>query len=349
MGVFGSSGVRGVVNEDLTPAFVERLCAVVGAEWELDRVAIGRDTRLSGPLFESAAAAGFMSAGVDVGRVGVIPTPGLQDHLRREEIAGCMVTASHNPREYNGLKFFDATGRELSGAGIERIEQAMSSDDRRRAHWDRVGSEDQVTGVRGLYIDGIVDAVDAEAIRDHELTVAIDPGHGAGSTTSPRLCRELGCRVVTVNATPDGRFPSRSPEPVPGVLEDLQRLVRASDADVGVAHDGDGDRAMFVDETGAVIDGDTMLAVLATALVEVGDVVVTAVNASQGIEDAVHTAGGTIERTAIGSAQILERIAEVEQRGERVPLAGESNGGLFLPEERSARDGAFVLARVLWR
>lgn len=347
MGVFGSSGVRGVVNDDLTPAFVERVAAAVGTEWEAERAAIARDTRLSGQLFANAAAAGFMSAGVEVERVGVVPTPGLQDHIRRTGDFGCMITASHNPREYNGMKFFAAGGREIAGEELDRIEQAVERRSRRRERWDRTGGERRISGVARTYVNGIVDVVDADTIANQEITVAVDPGHGASHETTPVLCRKLGCRVVTVNGTPDGRFPGRSPEPVPGVLEDLQRLVEASDADLGVAHDGDGDRAMFVDETGTVVDGDTMLAVIAAVVVGEGDTVVTAVNTSQRVADAVHSAGGTLERTAIGSAQIIERIATCRDRGDRVPIAGESNGGIFLPEDRAARDGALVLARVL--
>lgn len=347
MGVFGSSGVRGIVNDDLTPAFVERLAAAAGTAWEADRVAIGRDTRLSGPMFVNAAAAGFMSVGADVERLGVIPTPGLQDHLARTGGFGCMITASHNPREYNGVKLFDAGGRELAGDGLAQIEDAVERRARHRARWDRTGTQREVGEAARRYVDGIVETVDTRRITAANLTVAVDPGHGASSETTPRICRKLGCRVVSVNATPDGRFPGRSPEPVPGVLEDLQRLVGASEADLGVAHDGDGDRAVFVDETGAVVDGNTMLAVLADAFVEAGDTVVTAVNTSQRVQDAVEAAGGRVERTPIGSAQIIDRITACQRRDAHVPLAGESNGGVFLPSDRPARDGALVLARVL--
>ena len=347
MGVFGSSGVRGIVNEELTPTFVERLAAAAGSVLESDHVAIARDTRISGPMFVNAAAAGFMSVGVDVDRLGVLPTPGLQDYLQRTGRFGCMITASHNPREYNGVKLFDAGGRELAGDGLTNIEDAVEQHARQHVQWDHTGRQHDIDIAAQRYVEGIIDAVDAENISDAGLTVAIDPGHGASCETTPHMCRKLGCQVVSVNATPDGRFPGRSPEPVPAVLEDLQRLVRASDADLGVAHDGDGDRAMFVDETGAIVDGNTMLAVLATALLAEGDTVVTAVNTSQRVQDAVADVGGQVELTPIGSAQIIERVTACQNRGERVPLAGESNGGVFLPTARPARDGAFVLARVL--
>ncbi len=347
MGVFGSSGIRGIANEDLTPAFVERVAAAVGSEWSADRVAIARDPRLSGPLFANAAAAGFMAVGVDVERLGVLPTPALQGYLQRTGRFGCMITASHNPREYNGMKFFIEEGRELAGAGLERIEGAVEERARKRVPWDGTGAETRVDGARSSYVRGIVDATNQPAVAGAGLTVAVDPGHGATCATTPELCRRLGCRVVTVNADPDGRFPGRSPEPVPGVLRDLQRLVRASDADLGVAHDGDGDRAVFIDECGDIVPGDTVLAILTEALVEEGDTVVTAANASDRIAEAVAAQGGRLERTPIGSTHIVERVATCGERGATVPVAGESNGGIFLPEARLIRDGALVLARML--
>lgn len=347
MGVFGSSGIRGIANEDLTPAFVERIAAAVGSEWSADRVAIGRDPRLSGPLFANAVAAGFMAVGVDVERLGVLPTPALQAYLQRTGRFGCMITASHNPREYNGVKFFVEEGRELAGPGLERIETAVAERTRASVPWDGTGTESRVDNARRAYVRELVDACDRAAIAGAGLTVAVDPGHGATCATTPELCRRLGCRVVTVNASPDGRFPGRSPEPVPGVLGDLQRLVRASDADLGVAHDGDGDRAVFIDEEGDIVPGDTVLAILTEALVEEGDTVVTAVNASDRIAEAVAARGGRLERTAIGSTHIVDRVATCRERGATVPVAGESNGGIFLPEERLIRDGALVLGRIL--
>lgn len=347
MGLFGSSGTRGLIHEDLTPAFVEGLAAATAGVWETDQVAIGRDTRSSGPMLSHAAAAGFMSAGVDVERVGVIPTPGLQDYLARTGKPGCMITASHNPPAYNGVKLFDANGLELGGETLDGIEAAVDRSRRHRVPWDEIGTERKVSGVPEAYVQGIVDAVDAESIAAQELTVAVDPGHGAGCDTTPHLCRELGCRVVTVNASMDGSFPGRPPEPVPEALEDLQRLVQASDADLGVAHDGDADRAVFVDSTGTVVDGDTTLALLAEAVVDPGDTVVTAVNASQRVIDAVTRAGGQVEQTPIGSANLVQRISACQAAGDRVPLAGEGNGGIFFPEHRLTRDGAYVLARML--
>jgi phosphomannomutase/phosphoglucomutase len=192
-----------------------------------------------------------------------------------------------------------------------------------------------------------VEALPKDRIEASDLTVAIDPGNGAGSLTSPRIFRELGCRVVTINAQPDGGFSGRDPEPVRENLTDLCSFVRAEGADLGVAHDGDADRAVFVDEQGSVIDGETALAALAASVVTVDSIVVGGVNASQRLVDVVTDAGGSMELTRVGSTFILNRVRELLETGEEVPIAGEGNGGIIFPAFRLGRDGAFVAGRFL--
>lgn len=347
MGLFGSSGVRGVVNEELTASDVLRLAAAVTSHWDADRVGIGRDTRVASEAFANAASAGAAGAGATVDRLGVIPTPGFQRYLRRAGVPGMMITASHNPPRYVGVKLFDGDGIELGGDRLDAVEEVVARDVWTPAPWESIGGERRVEGAIDAYLDAVRSAVDREAIAAAEPTVAIDPGHGAGCGTTARLCRELGCRVMTVNDTPDGRFPGRQPEPVPEVLDDLRALVRANEADLGVAHDGDADRAVFVDANGDVVPGDSVLAMLAAELVEEGDVVVSAVNASNRLAAAVEGEGGTLERTPIGSAAIVDRVQELTAEGVTVPVAGEGNGGIFLPEHGLVRDGLLVTAVVL--
>jgi phosphomannomutase/phosphoglucomutase len=192
----------------------------------------------------------------------------------------------------------------------------------------------------------LFDAVDRQTIAAADLTVAIDPGHGAGALTSPDFFRDLGCSVLTVNAQPDGRFPGRDPEPIAEHLDDLARLTRTSDADLGIAHDGDADRAIFVDETGTFVEGDATLAALAAAELDAGDVAVSAVNASQRLVDVVEAAGADLRLTPIGSTHLITAIRELQERGHTVPIAGEGNGGILFPGYRIARDGAYTAARV---
>ena len=347
MQVFGSSGTRGRVTEELTPDFVLRVAAAAGTVWGADRVALGRDTRLTGPMLTNAAASGLASVGSDVDRLGIVPTPALQAYSAREGVPGVMVTASHNPPAYNGIKLVGADGVELSVERLEAIESALLDDNPAYADWDGTGVDRTVESARRNYRDELLGAVDREAIEAADLTVALDPGHGAGALTSPSFFRELGCEVQTVNAHPDGHFPGRNPEPVEANLSDLGQLVRATSADVGIAHDGDADRAIFFDETGAYIEGDATLAALADAVLEPGDTTVSAVNVSQRLVDVADDSGAELELTPIGSTRIMTRIRELERAGESVPVAGEGNGGVIFPDYRINRDGAYTAARFL--
>jgi phosphomannomutase/phosphoglucomutase len=347
MELFGSSGTRGVVGEEFTPDLVRRVAGAAAAVWDADRVAVARDTRLSGGPLADVAAGTLASAGVDVDRLGVVPTPGVAYYCATEGVPAVHLTASHNPPAYNGIKLLGADGTELDVGAYERVERAVLDGGDALAAWDGVGRRRRVDGVAHDYRADLLAAVDRDALAAADLTVAVDPGHGAGAVVTPAFVRELGCAVRTVNADPDGHFPGRDPEPVPENLADLRRLVRATDADVGVAHDGDADRAIFVDERGRVIDGDTSFAALAAAALDAGDVLVTAVNVSQRLVDAVGNAGAELDLTPIGSTHIVTRIRERRAAGDRVPVAGEGNGGLFFPDYRLTRDGAFAAARFL--
>ena len=347
MKVFGSSGARGVAGRDLTPEFVLRVARAAGTVWEADRAAVATDTRTTGQLFADAAAAGLASAGLDIDRLGQTPTPAVGHYCEREGIPGILLTASHNPPEYNGVKLIGADGVELSVDILERIEDHVLTEEFDTATWESVGETTHVETATHDYVDSLVAAVDREKIAAADLTVALDPGHGAGTFASPEFYRRLGCRVVTVNAQPDGHFPGRLPEPVPENLEDLGRLVTATDADIGIAHDGDADRSVFVDETGRFINGDTSLAALAEHELGEGDATVAAVNVSQRLVDVCDRVGADLELTPIGATHIITRVKELWAEGRSVPIAGEGNGGIFFPNHRLVRDGPYIGAKFL--
>src|SRR6056297_187800 len=320
MHVFGSSGVRGVAGEELTPQDAMQVAQAAGSVWatNTDRVAVARDTRTTGRTYENAVTSGFTGHGFDVDRLGVVPTPGLQAYCEAEGVPGLMVTASHNPPAYNGVKLIGASGVELSLGTLERVEERLLSEDYATVRWDETGAETHVENARRAYLDQLLAAVDRERIADGNLTVALDPGHGAGVLTSPDFFRELGCEVVTVNAQQDGHFPGRDPEPIAANLADLGRLVRVTDADVGIAHDGDADRAIFFDERGEFVEGDAALAALAAAELDAGDVAVSAVNVSQRLVDVADVAGADLSLTPIGSTNIMTRIRNLEAEGRTV-------------------------------
>lgn len=346
MKVFGSSGVRGVATTELAPADTLRVAQALGNYLDPDRVAVGKDTRRTGELYVDSVASGLASVGCDVDRLGIVPTPGLQVYCEQEGIPGIMVTASHNPPEFNGLKLVGQDGIELTSDTLERIEARLSNTPE-RASWDTTGTSRRIDNACQRYVDQLLAAVETERIADAELTVAVDPGHGAGSATTPDILQQLGCTVKTVNAQPDGRFPGRNPEPVPSELSALRRLVKTADADLGIAHDGDADRAIFVDETGSHIEGDAMLAALAAEELSAGDTVVSAVNASQRLVDVAQNRGATLALTPIGSTYIITRIRSLRDAGESIPIAGEGNGGVFFPGYRISRDGAYTAVRFL--
>jgi phosphomannomutase/phosphoglucomutase len=347
MKIFGSSGTRGVVGEQLTPEFVLRVAKGAGTVFAADRVAVARDTRTTGELFADAAAAGLAAVGADVDRLGVTPTPSAVRYCEMESIPAVVVTASHNPPEYNGIKLVGDDGVELDVGTLEDIEDRVLADEYAAAAWDHTGHVRRVESINADYVDDLLANVDSETIADADLTVALDPGHGAGALTSPEFYRRLGCRVVTVNGQPDGTFPGRDPEPVAKNLGDLRRLVRTTDADVGIAHDGDADRAIFVDEHGELVNGDASLAALAAEALEPGDATVAAVNVSQRLVDVCESVDATLELTPIGATNIITRIRELQAEGYRIPISGEGNGGVFFPDFRLVRDGAYVGAKFL--
>jgi phosphomannomutase/phosphoglucomutase len=345
MELFGSSGVRGVVGERLTPTFVTRVAAAAADALGSERWALARDERTSGPALTDAAAAGLAGAGADVDRLGAVPTPGVGYYAESERIPALVITASHNPPEFNGVKLLGPDGGGLEPAALDAVEAAIEGPD--YAAWDAVGRSRTIDDAPARYRRALVAGLDAEKIEGARLTVALDPGHGVGTRVTPELLGDLGCTVRTVNAQPDGRFPGRESEPVAKNLGDLRRLVRASDADVGIAHDGDADRAVFVDGEGELIDPAASLAAFAAADLKTGDALVTAVTASQRVVDVCEDARADLDLTPIGATHIAGRVRELRSAGRRVPVAGEGNGGVYFPERVMARDGAYAAGRFL--
>ena len=342
--LFGTNGIRGVVGQDMTVDLALRMGKSIGSVVPPGSIAVGRDTRTSGPMLRDAVVAGFLATGHDVVDAGVLPTPGLQYFVHTGRFScGVIVTASHNPAEFNGIKVVDSQGMELARADEERIEAAYFRGDFRLADWKGVGHVRLDATAVGTYLDGILSRVDAEAIRGAGLRIVVDCGNGAACGTSPALLSRLGCEVISLNGHPDGTFPGRPPEPVRENLGALLREVRASKAHLGVAHDGDADRAIFVDDRGEFVFGDRSLALVAKDIVSKrGGVVVTPVSSSQCLEDVVRAAGGSVVYTKVG-APIVARV--MYERG--AVFGGEENGGMIFPEHQFCRDGAMTLAKVV--
>ena len=341
MKLFGTNGVRGIVNQDLTPELALRLAMSLGT---LTRgtVAVGQDTRVSGNMLSHAAIAGLLATGCKVINLGIAPTPAVQYFVRDNADAGIVITASHNPREYNGLKLIAGDGTEFGSEGELAVEDVYFKGGLKLADWRETGDLSD-TNVIPAYMDAIMGKVNAPDIKKRGFVVAVDTGSGAGSIVTPFLLSKLNCKVTTINAQIDGTFPSRNPEPTEDVLTDLGKIVISNGADLGVAHDGDADRAVFIDERGNFVNEDVLLAIIVKHVLskKVGPVV-TPVSSSQRIVDVAEAAGGHVIWTPVGSIYVARMMMQVN-----AVIGGEGNGGIIFPEHQYCRDGAMTVAKVL--
>jgi phosphomannomutase len=347
------SGMRGHVGTDLTPELVARHAAALGA-WVRSRggtrVVIGRDARTSGPMFTLAATSGFQSVGVDVIDVGVAPTPTVQMAVEHHHAgAGLILTASHNPIEWNALKFVGPDGIFLDADAGAAVRQ-LADEGPPRTGWDGIGTvttDDQAIA-RHLAAILSLPELDAPAIRARGFHVALDCVRGAGGPTMLALFELLGVRVTGIHLEPDGHFP-HEPEPIPENLGDLAALVKESGADIGMAVDPDVDRLALVDETGTPLGEDYTLALAARAVLDrqpegAPRVVVANLSTSLVVEDAATAARARFVRSPVGEANVARAIV-----AEGAVVGGEGNGGVILPKLHVGRDAPLAAALILQR
>jgi phosphoglucosamine mutase len=338
--LFGSSGVRGLANNELTPALAAEIGQAVVTCSDAKRVIVGRDTRTSGPMLEDAAVAGLLSTGANVWQVGVLPTPVLAFLTKELKAdAGIMITASHNPPQYNGLKIFNADGMAYDMKAQDKVEETIRNRQFKMANWADVGRSEQRDESR-LYAETIHRKVKLR----RKWHVVVDPGCGATYALAPQILKNLGCKVTTLNAQADGYFPARSPEPSAESLSPLAEIVKDFGADVGVAFDGDGDRAAFIDEKGNLADFDRTLAVYAAHLAKRRPcaVVVTSVEASMSVERMVEQNHGTVIKTKVGDVYISE-----EMKKRKAVFGGEPCGAWIHPQLHYCPDGILTSALLL--
>lgn len=343
--LFGTNGVRGVINDTMTVDLVLNLGKAIGTVLGPGKVVVGRDARKGGEMFSRAAISGLLSTGCSVIDIGPAPTPTLQFVVPRLDcVAGIIVTASHNPAEFNGIKVMGDNGIEVSRECERKIESVLRSGSYTLADWQNIKSvTSEKTAVR-QHIDGIMSHIDTEAIKGRNLKVIVDSANSVGALVTPTLMRNLGCKVVSLNSQLDGSFPGRPPEPSPENVVELRRTVKSVGADIGIAHDGDADRATFVDENGTIVSGDQSLAIIAARILAIkqGSTLVTPISSGQLIEDIVEKAGGKIDWTVVGSVDVSHRVGEIG-----ADLGGEENGGIFYPPHQSVRDGSMTSALLV--
>lgn len=342
------SGVRGRVGDGLTPEIVAHFAAAFGAYAReatgRRTVVIGRDSRVSGPMFVRAATAALQSAGVDVVDVGIAPTPSVQ--LAVEDLGaagGLAVTASHNPIEWNALKFIGADGMFLDAEQGARM-RALLEGEIPRATWAELGDVQADDAAIDRHLQRIlaIPFLDVDRIRQRQFRVALDCVRGAGGTIFPRLLERLGCEVAAINLETDGRFP-REPEPIAANLGELEALVRDTGAVIGLATDPDVDRLSLVGGEGRALGEDYTLA-LATRLVlrHRPGVVVTNLSTSRLLDDVACAAGVSLERAPVGEINVARRMQRIG-----ATIGGEGNGGVILPDVHLTRDAPVAAALIL--
>jgi phosphoglucosamine mutase len=359
--LFGTDGIRGLANDSLSPELALHVSGaaaqVLGRGKRRAVAVVGRDPRASGEMLEAAVTAGLTAAGVDVLSVGVLPTPAVAYLTAAYDAClGVMISASHNPMPDNGIKIFAAGGHKLDDAVEDRIEDLVRERVFTRPTAAGIGRALSLSGADGhiddhyslagtheRYVEHLVEAAGRDLAG---LTVVVDCANGAASDVGPAAYREAGARVVAINAEPNGlnindRCGSTH-------LDQIQRAVREHSADLGLAHDGDADRCLAVDAAGNIVDGDAIMAILALAMHERGDLthdtLVATVMSNLGLHIALRAAGITVRTTAVGDRYVLE---ELRRGGYR--LGGEQSGHVVFPAFGTTGDGILTGLKLMAR
>ncbi|ADJ13736.1 phosphoglucosamine mutase [Halalkalicoccus jeotgali] len=339
MNLFGTSGIRGPVGDVVTGDLalsVGRAVATEGAE----RIVIGRDPRASGEWLLDGTTAGARECGADVLDAGMVATPTLARAVSREGAdAGIVITASHNPPEDNGLKLWNPSGQAFDAGQAERIESRIESGEYDLSGWDDGGGRTTVEDATERHAADLVASVGgADSLEG--LSAVVDLGNGAGGVTVTALER-LGCDVEAMNADPDGSFPNRPSEPTAENCEALCARVGETDADLGIAHDGDADRMMAVDERGRFVPKDVLLALFAREAAREGTRVAVPVDTSLVVEDEVGKIGASVTHTRVGDVHVAERATEPD-----VVFGGEPSGAWIWPDETLCPDGPLAACKL---
>ena len=341
--LFGTFGVRRTANDVLTPEFASRLAACYGTQIK-GTVAVGGDTRTTTPMLMQAVIAGLLSSGCDVVDLGILPTPGVQYAVRKYYDGGVMITASHNPPKYNGIKFLDKDGIGIPDEMDLAIEKLYFDGEPDRVEFSQIGQIYKNDKIIEEYIDEAVSKVDTETIKKANLKVVVDCGSGAGCFTAPYLIRKLGCDVTSLNSQADGFFPGRDPEPIEENLQELISVVKELGADIGLAHDGDADRTICIDEKGNFVLGDKTFTLVEKQMLKEngGGTIVTTVATSQAIYDVAEEHDGEVIATAVGDLLVARKLKDTDGL-----FGGEENGGLIFPDFVYGRDAVMTVAKIL--
>jgi len=339
----GITGVRGIVGETFTPEVAVGFAQAFATYLDSGRILVCRDTRLSGPMVRSAVVAGLLAAGCEVIDLGICPTPSLQlavTWLKAD--GGIAVTAGHNPAQWSALKFVRGDGLYLNPLQAEELLDIFHQGEFAKATWNKIQTAIQLQDPIEHHIESLKNAFDTSAIKARRLKVAVDCCNGACSRLIPRWLAELGCEVVAINDDPTATFPHQ-PEPTPETMAQLSAVVKAGHADIGFAHDADGERLGIVTELGDPLSEESTLA-LATLirLEQNAGPIVTNISTTRAMEQIAARYGGSVVRTQVGQTYISEAVLEHD-----AVLGGEGSGGVTVPQVQLTHDSAAAVGLIL--
>lgn len=341
--LFGTNGVRGVFGEDLSLDFISKITLSLASFFKKGPILVGYDGRESSIIISKVVTAALSSAGVDSAVCGIVPTPCLQFATRQLGYnGGIMITASHNPPQYNGLKVIAKDGIEISREDELKVEEFYFA--KKWKFSDKFGSISKESDAVNTYISGIKDRVNVRKIKSQNLKIVLDLGNGAQAITAPRLCKELGCETVLINEKIDGTFPGRGSEPTPQNLDKLSNMVIKTKSDFGIAFDGDGDRSIFCDESGKILTGDRSALLLSKYILKryPKSTIITSVNSTYVIEKIAANSESKVLRTKVGSVEVSRKMVK-----ENAIVGFEENGGFMYGKHNQVRDGSMTMAILI--
>ena len=339
----GITGVRGIVGETFTPELAVEFAQAFGTYLDGGRILVCRDTRPSGPMIRSAVLSGLLAAGCEIIDLGVCPTPSMQLAVKwLEADGGIAITAGHNPWRWNALKFVRGDGLYLNPQQAEELLDIFHQGEFLKANWKTIKQSIDYADPIGKHIEALQRAFAVEAIRKRRLVVAVDCCNGACSVLSPRWLEVLGCEVLALNNNPAAPIP-HAPEPKPATMAQLCALVKAGHADIGFAHDADGERLGLVTDLGEPLSEEMTLVLAADIrLRKQPGTVVTNISTTQAIDCIASRHGGDVVRTPVGQTYISEGL--LEHNG---VLGGEGSGGITVPEVHLTHDSAAAIGLIL--
>lgn len=342
--LFGTNGIRGIFGESFTLDFASEITLALANFFKKGPILIGYDGRYSSIIISKIICSSLNSAGLDCAIAGLVPTPCLQFATKKLGYnGGIMITASHNPPQYNGIKPTAKDGVEISRKDELKVE-AIFFKKKWKINPNNFGKTRREEKAIRTYLDGIKAQVDTKKIRSKKFKIVMDLGNGAQAMTAPKLCSELGCEVITINEEINGSFPGRGSEPTPENLQALSNKVIKTKADLGIAFDGDGDRSIFCDNNGKILTGDRSALLLSKFILNKNpkSKLITTINSTSGIEDVARKTNSQVIRTKVGSVEVSREMVAT-----KAIVGFEENGGFMYGKHNQVRDGAMTMALAL--